>query len=163
MSVRKIGEWTKVTKQVAELNSVFKTYAHDTLKDWAIFAKARLQTMIIHGWDWADLAPYTKRRKQKLGYEVEPYMETGTFLKNIYYAVNKNRYSAFAGVSKDASAMSGHSRSIPVADVAPILEFGSESLGIPARPLFTPAGEQSIHYMLAIKHSQIIKARLKSL
>lgn len=163
MSVKRIGDWAKVTKEVAMLDKVFAEQAHATLKDWAEFTKARLRTMIIHGWDFPDLSPYTQRRKAQLGYSVEPYIETGTFLNNIFYAVDKNKYSAFVGVSRDASAMSGHNKTIPVVEVAPILEFGSEALGIPARPIFTPAGEQSINYLLAIKHSQIIKARLKSL
>lgn len=137
--MKKIGDWIKVGRLVANIGGEMKKAQQESLRNFGMkVERIAVEHMSSQDLGWRRLKPATLARKIRKGYSENILIETSTYFQSITSWVDGDKVQA--GVKRGVREASG----IEVADLAAIHEFGSRSGNIPARPLWQPSFEEAL-------------------
>lgn len=125
-------------KQLVSIGKIFNNALFEVHKQSLELAVKTLFTYILQvlqsqSYDWAPLNPEYKRRKEKKGLSGKILIATGDYYNAIKYEITSD--AVWVGVPNKIHKPSGLNYNI----LARVHEFGSETMKIPARPLWRPA------------------------
>lgn len=134
ITIEKFGDWGLVMNLAANM-------ANDTINARRHFLKLMGNEVVKIAKDtienqlsWAPLSPKYAAEKERRGQGNKIYIATETYLSEIKSRVNSDGTQCFVGVDNQAREKNGESISM----IAKVMEYGSVSRHIPARPLWRP-------------------------
>lgn len=138
MKVEETGNWGKVSKLIGDLPIYMQRSLYASMKAWSLLYRAKLKEVIksngalIGGWK-----PLNKEYVySKKTHKQDMYRYSGALYRNIITINNYSLKQVVVTVRQDPSIKSKNGLS--VAQTARVLETGSITHGIHARPLFKP-------------------------
>ncbi|RUP41615.1 MAG: hypothetical protein EKK63_05000 [Acinetobacter sp.] len=133
-NVKFIGQWEMAKKLAGSLKNEIVESHTIALKQLAALGEREVVKYIQkQPGTWRKLSPKYKKAKVKAGYSGLTLRRTGTMINAI---TSESTYpTAFIGVKREEKYNGGQS----VANIAAIMEFGSEKRKIPARPYLRPS------------------------
>jgi hypothetical protein len=137
---RKAYKRIELLSQLGEENKKFNMQVS---RDLALEARRRIRKHIKkQDLDWASVKPEYQEQKTKEGYGNLIWKRTGYLYKKIKI-IRKNGVNGFLGYDVGFEEDDIYpNTNIPVGLVAKVLEYGSPSRNIPARPLFRVVREE---------------------
>ena len=130
---RKTGDWRKVNMMTRSIQAEMEKSRMLSLKRFGLKVEA-VAKMHISNQDlgWAPLNPKYLAQKIKKGLSNNILVATSSYFQSITSYVILD--TSYTGVKKHVTEKDGTF----VADIAKLHEYGSDSSGIPARPLWKP-------------------------
>ena len=153
--LKKIGNWAKAAKVVANLKKEHERIKEDFLD---LVAEKGLDIVVGHidkqDLPWRPLSESYLMEKRAQGYQSEIYIRTKKFYDSL--AIKKFKNGRFVGIPKGIQTDKGDK----MEDLARIHEFGALSVGIYARPLFGPSATELEDYAKKNTPEKKLKDRL---
>ena len=132
-SYHKVGDWRKVTASTKMLKREMEIARMMSLKRFGLKAEAIAKGHISRqDLGWAPLDPKYLAKKIKKGLSNNILIATSSYFQSITSYVILD--TAYIGVKKQIR----HDDGSFIADIAKLHEYGSDTAGIPARPLWKP-------------------------
>lgn len=141
MSLKKIGDWAKVTTLVKNLQNDLKHAQDLSLKRFGLKAEA-ISVGHISKQDlpWPALKPSTTAQKVRQGFSENILVRSSLYFESITsYVISDVSY---IGVRRNVKTKDGQ----VLANIAAIHEFGSKSANIPARKLWEPTLRETVEW-----------------
>lgn len=155
MAMIRTGDWQRVANIVANLNREAVAAYKESLMKFGLKVEALAKKHIAsQDLNWQTLKPLTVARKVRKGQSEKILIATSTYFQSISSWVEGD--TVYAGVKKTAYAADGITE---LADIAAVLEFGSQNGAIPARPLWQPTFDEAIKWHKANNRPQDIFLR----
>lgn len=157
LRIDRIGQWDLTAGLISRLASEFTSAGQTSLQRFGLKMEAIVKKhMADQDLRWIPLQPATISQKVKRGYSTDILIASSTYFQAITSNVTDD--TVFVGVPKGTREPNGADTWM----IAQVHEFGSQTGGIPARPLWRPSFQEALDWHFKNNRpEQIVMERLK--
>lgn len=139
MALKRVGDWEKAARLIANLGEEMQKARTQSLRQWGLKAEALAKKHIsAQDLGWEELKADTIAEKIRNGYSENILVASSSYFQSITSWVDASKGVTYVGVRRSVRNADGEI----ISDIAKLHEFGSPSRNVPARPLWQPTLEE---------------------